>query len=649
MDDGGTIMELSDSATPGTAPGPPVSGTQHIRTDTEQDEQTGTYLHQYRYALTTLQEQGEYGGYAAVDDPATPALVRHATVRVIDDSETPGATPDSPIAGLVFSGTTTNRDPKSGRWVHDFRYAPLNSVDAMAAGGYLAVTDPASPPLNRRATLRIVTTSEAAGAAPSTPVAGLVHVGTDTTRDPETGGWEHTYRYSPLTTLEEATAEESQDIIDPEGIEDGATILVIDSSDAAGSPPTPTDATLKYIGVRNKQRPDGTWGHLFTYSRQSSKDRIEQGGTSARFDPTEGPSSQTTAVSTVADTDTAIDLAAAAFAAASGADFAGVEVSKRNDLVAVTTTRLRDDDLLQTPGRWHFTTEYEEVKALSIAGFGTDAVYVRVASLPGPLIGGPGGYTEARLVHRSVLRTRGMFMLHRRIRCEDAAALTAAIGDRMAMKGQVNDDVFLDLKQYSVMYGGPRVTVNRKLPFPKLAEIDDVFEYDSLLHQDESQINVGPTTTASASTLINLLGDVQADTYFGSWWIMLWPTTAGDGGRDDYSREREMEMLRQRVRQLEKLVKRLEEDRPFAAAAQDDGTLVYVALSKTGGSDGTTTSAPSYTYSGTVAGNVTTGLTPAARLFGVGRFVDATAGIGYFTSGTLTLALAFEKRRQTGC
>jgi len=85
-------------------------------------------------------------------------------------------------------------------------------------------------------------------------------------------------------------------------------------------------------------------------------------------------------------------------------------------------------------------------------------------------------------------------------------------------------------------------------------------------------------------------------------------------------------------------------------AAPIDGIAFEVTLSNTGGSNGSSTSAASYTYTATAPNGQTlgTGLSPD-RARKNGTRAVATKGTGYFLTGTFHLLDAFEKTSTVTC
>lgn len=82
---------------------------------------------------------------------------------------------------------------------------------------------------------------------------------------------------------------------------------------------------------------------------------------------------------------------------------------------------------------------------------------------------------------------------------------------------------------------------------------------------------------------------------------------------------------------------------------QTNGDYFYVALTQTGGANGSKTAAPSYTYTAVDSDGVTmgTGLSPAVRLINKGTVTAATKGLMYQSGGSVTLVLACEEYHAT--
>lgn len=272
----------------------------------------------------------------------------------------------------------------------------------------------------------------------------------------------------------------------------------------------------------NKQR-------VTEFGVNDTKDEAELDASGADDDPTGGPGSQIgTLIAVDPGDDDATIAEASAAAHRSEADYAGTIIKRKNREQAIEIIkRSGDDKTIRTVG---FHTTYDQLKGYASDGvIGTATAGIRIAALLDgngrvvpPIGGGGGGYTAARIDYRIFTRTRGAIILRRRLIVDDDAARALAL--HMDAKGSVNDAPFLGYDTDTVMYGGADVRHDEKLlGDDHLLEVDFIFHYDNLGFPNEQNLDVGPVGTKDASTLINVIGLVQADTYFGSNWILSWP------------------------------------------------------------------------------------------------------------------------------
>lgn len=525
MDGGGALVEISDSATPGVAPATPVSGSKHVRTESTRDEGSGKYLHVFLYAITSAKDRLEYEGWKVRRDPS--GMVQSASYRSVTTSATPPATPATPLAGLVYAGLLTERQTEGGKYVHTFEYAIVTNLTAKENEGYAAAEDPGTIALVRSAVVRVVDATETPGTPPSSPVSGLVHAGTDTTVDAKSGKFAHDFRYAPLTNQDAELAEGSEDTVDASGLGDAAVMLVITTTSSVPTTPTPTDATLVLTGRKTKRRRDGRWNHSFVFGRLTATQEQEIRASAAVEDPIRGPSSGLGTLTTVDPADTEAEIAEdAASAVRDELDFDGVEVKRITRTKAmVIIRRAGGDKIVETRG---FHTRYDLLKGYASDGvIGTTTAGVRVAALldGNGHVGAPillGGYTAARLDYRQFLRTTGDVILTRRIIVDDESDVTAAL--HADAEGYVNDGTFLGRPTDTLMFGGSDLITRWDLiGGGHLLFIRYVFHYDSLGFPNEQNLDVGPVSTDDPSTLINTIGLVQADDYFGANWLLSWP------------------------------------------------------------------------------------------------------------------------------
>lgn len=503
---------IDAGSTPPAAPATRDAAIKHVWTRSKQ-RHDGKWVHVYGYDHATSAERLEFGAYKALrtvdSSDAGGELVE------LSDSDAPGAAPAAVVAGTQHVRTLTARDERSGKYLHTFIYAILSAEEAKEAEGYSATSDPGAIALVRRGRVRVISSSATPGSAPTTPVTGLVHAGTETNQDARSGRWVHDYLYLPLTHLEAAEAEGSAVEVDPGGLGDQETALEISETSTVPTTPTPANSALSLIGRQSRRRADGRWQHLFRFGRLTSVETIEHRATSTRVDPVRGTVSVTGTISTVLSTDTTATLAAAARAAN---PLLKVRVSKLNKTQALTLIETYGDDKRVTGRGMH--TRRMEVKCLSIGGYGTGPVYVRVADLAG---GAPPGLsTRARLAHYQVDRGLGTLFLRRYLSVETEADVTTALHE--SLRGTVSDATFLGRAARTLMYGGCNTdSLWALVGGDHLLVADYVFHFDSLMHQNESRISVGWCSTATSTTQIGALGDVTASDYFGADKVMLWP------------------------------------------------------------------------------------------------------------------------------
>lgn len=274
LDADGRITQVTASSTAPADPGAPAG--QKLRTVTTRQRTDGLWVHTFTYGLTDTLDDIQMPGTRA--DADAQDLEDGGVATVVSDTSTIPATPTAPGTSTLVLVSSTQRN--DGKWVHQFRYGPVNTQQAKEYAGTTSEIDPAA--IRDGGSALVVNASSTAPAAPAAPGASKL-IATESTRLTSGGKWQHVFRYGTRTSQDEIEQEGTETTADANVLDARARITVVTASDIPPVTPTaPTSQKLRTTTTR--QRTDGLWVHTFAYGLTDTLDDVQMPGTVARAD-----------------------------------------------------------------------------------------------------------------------------------------------------------------------------------------------------------------------------------------------------------------------------------------------------------------------------------------------------------------------------
>lgn len=272
--DQATITKLTSSSTPPTAPAAPLG--QVVRTQSVQRNRL-VWAHTFTYANTTPQQSREFEGTQDAPDPSS--LQDENVQTFVTASSTPPAAPL--VSGLVLRRRVSRQiGGTPAKWEHRFELGRRTTQDDVEMEESASYDD--NSDLEGEATVTRVTASGTPAAAPASPTADAVHVGTRT-RQIHATRWRHTYVYAPRTTQLAIEYDGSPTTTDAGGIDDRVVVRKVMSTATPSAPAAPTGLVLAESLI--VQRTGGKWIHTYSYARVTTAQRLENANTSTTTDP----------------------------------------------------------------------------------------------------------------------------------------------------------------------------------------------------------------------------------------------------------------------------------------------------------------------------------------------------------------------------
>lgn len=313
---------------------------------------------------STIRRDSPTGGTISIPfQRTTPAerIIDEATGRTVDPSaldshETTAAFNTTPgsgsISGLVSRGISF-KEYNDANTLQVKNWGPTTTQEDWEFPRTTTEEDLSTIPLSKETSEGHVTSS----ATPSNPTPSGAYKlrRRDHVQLTDAGKYGHHYVMGLTTPQEDEENQSSVIYADASGIGSyevhGRVVATVSTSDPSGAP-----SGMSLVSTSSKEIHDNAFHRVFKYGLLTTKESIEHGGTSSQGTPTgdmppSGAPSISTAISTVASTDTTHALEWTAYIAAqadTAKPFSRISVRKRNKLTAETRTFRPGDDF-----SWH--------------------------------------------------------------------------------------------------------------------------------------------------------------------------------------------------------------------------------------------------------------------------------------------------------
>lgn len=461
------------------------------------------YVNEYGVRSTLDDEQMDGSGRG--EDPQD--LVDDEVIAVVTSTSAPSATP----AGGAPTGLK-KRDVKTKQltpslWRHTYVYSRRDHADDLLMDAWEAIDDPDD--LEETGVVLQITASVTPPATPASPVVNGKYLRTRTKKIHDrdhaggTGKWAHTFYYGPRTSSEDITLPKTTVGDDPAGLKDQDTKAIIDVNLVAPAPPANAKGLLHYDTetVQLHALPTPKYVHLYRYRRQTSKDEIEQAGTSATYATARGGERETTSI---------ID--------SSDADWVGTDGSA-NGIAAKVFARLKNDVTFD----WVRVIKENAARARRVIQSTDDMQIVDVKAQGGkwPTKAILGGFSVLVWLAQKRRRGTGLWIASVEPQSLHQFSMTFTLRRRLVdgniapglLVGTSNLNPFLGLPARSVTYMGAALEYNRLIASPRVLPFDFVFRFESLGVFDDTGVRCGHFITDADLSGVNANEWVDAGTF----------------------------------------------------------------------------------------------------------------------------------------
>jgi hypothetical protein len=283
LEDSDVQASVTTSVTPPTTPTPRPSALKLRSVSSQRIGGTpAQYLHVWRFGRRNTQEDVELP--ATISDVDQYAIDGTATIRRVNTSSTPPATPAAPLGECVSIETVQiHAGSDAEKWQHTFKYAQINSQQRHTFPENVPQADPSA--LRDTETQAVVDTSASPPSDPSPAISGLVLRVRRTRQVSGTPAYYlHVWEFGRRSTEQDVTLPGTVTTDEVSNIADEATVTIVNSS---GTPPaSPAAPVGQLLEVRSEQLTSaGKWQHTFRYGNTTALQKLQFPTDTVQTDP----------------------------------------------------------------------------------------------------------------------------------------------------------------------------------------------------------------------------------------------------------------------------------------------------------------------------------------------------------------------------
>jgi hypothetical protein len=272
------ISTVTASSTPPATPAAPL-GTKYHHRDIRQLNDV-RWLHTFVFRRRNSADDVTMPDSITREDPYD--LEDGGTVAIIADSANP--VDSAPYEGLFPNAKLIRFDIKQlhdTKWEQILIFGPRSTKDDIEMPGTGTGDDPQD--IIDEASITQQTGSATPPSTPAAPVGTKLY--RTTTRPIKDNKWAHRFDYRRRSSKDEIEFDGTITRNDPSGLDDTATITIVQTSATPPAIPSSPDADAVHVGTDAQQIHDTKWKFTFHYGPRTSQQAVEMDGTVTIDDP----------------------------------------------------------------------------------------------------------------------------------------------------------------------------------------------------------------------------------------------------------------------------------------------------------------------------------------------------------------------------